>query len=97
MSFVERLSSFGGSKCIRTIGKQIFGTLTCVLCIEKSIILCPYLGGSTVGSSTVFIVVQWPRYVVIIYEYFSYPNELITLGIPIIEASWTVSVIFCLV
>ena len=25
VSFVERLSSFGGSKCIRTIGKQILG------------------------------------------------------------------------
>ena len=34
VSFVERLSSFGGSKCIRTIGKQIFGTLNCVLCRE---------------------------------------------------------------
>ena len=32
--FVERLSSFGGLKCIRTIGKQIFGTLACVLCRE---------------------------------------------------------------
>ena len=31
VSFVERLSSLGGSKCIRSIGKQIFGTLTCVL------------------------------------------------------------------
>ena len=25
---------FGGSKCIRTIGKQNFGTSTCVLCRE---------------------------------------------------------------
>ena len=25
VSFAERLSSFGGSKCIRTIGKTIFG------------------------------------------------------------------------
>ena len=33
VSFVERLSSFGGSKCSRTMGKQ-FGTLTCVLCRE---------------------------------------------------------------
>ena len=33
VSFVERLSSFGGSKCIRTtcLGKQFFGTLNCVL------------------------------------------------------------------
>ena len=28
------VSFLGGSKCIRTIGKQIFGTLTCVLCRE---------------------------------------------------------------
>ena len=48
VSFVERLSSFGGSKCIRTIGKQIF--------VERSIILCPYLGGSTIGGSTVHTV-----------------------------------------
>ena len=34
VSFVERLSSFGGSKCIRTTGKQFFGTLTYVLCRE---------------------------------------------------------------
>ena len=34
VSFVERLSSFIGSKCIRSIGKPIFGTLTCVLCKE---------------------------------------------------------------
>ena len=33
-SFVERLSSFGGSKCIKTIGKAVFGTSTCVLCRE---------------------------------------------------------------
>ena len=55
VSFVEKLSSFGGSKCIRTIGKQVFGTLNCVLCIERSIILCPYLGGSTIGGSTVTV------------------------------------------
>ena len=38
VSFVERLSSFGGSKCIRTIGKQIFVTLPCVLCREVYIL-----------------------------------------------------------
>ena len=26
--------------------------------VERSIILCPYLGGSTIGGSTVFIVEQ---------------------------------------
>ena len=34
VSFVERLTSFEGLKCIRTIGETIFGTLTCVLCRE---------------------------------------------------------------
>ena len=31
VSFVELLSSFGGLKCITTIGKHIFGTFTSVL------------------------------------------------------------------
>ena len=39
VSFVERLSSFGCSKCI---GKQILGTFF----VEGSNILCPYFGGS---------------------------------------------------
>ena len=52
---------FGGSKCIRTIGKQIFGILNCVLCIERSIILCPYLRGSTIGGSTVCINQMAPK------------------------------------
>ena len=34
LSFVERLYSFRGSKCIRAIGRTIFGTSTCVLCRE---------------------------------------------------------------
>ena len=34
LSFVERLSSFGGSICVRTIWKIIFGTSTSVLCRE---------------------------------------------------------------
>ena len=32
--FVEKLSSLGGSKCIRTIGKTYFGTSSLVLCRE---------------------------------------------------------------
>ena len=32
--FVERLSSFGDLKCIRSIGKHSFWTLNCVLCRE---------------------------------------------------------------
>ena len=40
VSFVERLSSL---RRFKKYVKQIFGTLTCVLCIERSIILCPYL------------------------------------------------------
>ena len=34
VSFVERLFSGEGSKCIRTVGNQFFGTLTFVLCGE---------------------------------------------------------------
>ena len=34
LSFVRRLSSLGGSKCIRTIGKTYFGTSSLVLCRE---------------------------------------------------------------
>ena len=34
LSFVERLSSFGGSKCIRAIGTTIFGTSISFLCRE---------------------------------------------------------------
>lgn len=33
-SFIERLSSFRGSQCNKTIGKVIFGTLSNVLCRE---------------------------------------------------------------
>ena len=54
LSFVERLSSFGGSKYIRTTciyRANNFGTLTFVLFR----ILCPYLRGSTIGGSTVCV------------------------------------------
>ena len=34
VSLVERLSSCRRFKVYRTIGKQIFGTLNCVLCRE---------------------------------------------------------------
>ena len=34
LSFIERLSSFRGSKCTKTIGHVIFGTLNSVLCRE---------------------------------------------------------------
>ena len=34
LSFIERLSSFRGSQCIKTIGHVIFGTLNSVLCRE---------------------------------------------------------------
>ena len=30
--FVRRLSSLGGAKCIRTTGRNYFGTSSCVLC-----------------------------------------------------------------
>ena len=50
--FVERLSSFGGSKCIRFYKETFFGARP-VSFVERSIIICPYLGGSTIGGSTV--------------------------------------------
>ena len=34
LSFIERLSSFKGSKCTKTIGHVIFGTSNRVLCRE---------------------------------------------------------------
>ena len=34
LSFIERLSSFRGSKCTKTIGHVIFGTSNSVLCRE---------------------------------------------------------------
>ena len=53
-SFVERLSSFGGSKCIRTIiVKSILGPRP-VSFIERSIIPCPYLGGSTIVEISLY-------------------------------------------
>ena len=51
LSFIERLSSFRGSNCTKTIGHVIFGTSNSVLCREAH---CPYFGGSTIGGSTVF-------------------------------------------
>ena len=42
MSFVRRLSSLGGSKCIEIIGKEYFGTSRCVLCREVVLVSeCP--------------------------------------------------------
>ena len=34
LSFVRRLSSLGGSKCIGSIGRNYLGTSSCVLCRE---------------------------------------------------------------
>ena len=52
LSFIERLSSFRGSRCIvRTI---IFLDIKpCPLYIERCVMLCPYLRVSSIGSSTV--------------------------------------------
>ena len=52
LSFIERLSSFRGSKCTKTIGHVIFGTSTASF-VQRFIIQCPYFGGSTIGGSTV--------------------------------------------
>ena len=49
LSFVERLPSF---RCSRIVGKQFLG----VLFVERSIILCPYLGGSTVVKYNIIMV-----------------------------------------
>ena len=48
LSSIERLSSFRGSKCTKTIGNAIFGTSSSVLYREV------YFGGSTIGGSTVY-------------------------------------------
>ena len=48
-SFIERLSSFRGSQCIKTIRNIIFGTSNSV---ERFIIQCPYFGGCTVSLLT---------------------------------------------
>ena len=49
LSFIERLSSFRGSKCTKTIGH---GPRT-VSFVERFIIQCPYFEGFTIGGSTV--------------------------------------------
>ena len=51
--FVERFSSLAGSKCIAGIilGPQV------VSFVERFIILCPHLGESTIGGSTVFEII----------------------------------------
>ena len=51
LSFVERLYSFGGSKCIRAIGGNTLGFLPCVLCREVHYtVTLSTIGGSTIGS-----------------------------------------------
>ena len=49
LSFIERLSSFRGSK---TIGHVILGPQT-VSFVERVIIQCPYFRGSIIRGSTV--------------------------------------------
>ena len=54
--FVERFSSLGGSKYFTGI---ILGPVSHVLCREVYYyILCPYLGESTIGGSTVCLPVH---------------------------------------
>ena len=57
LSFIERLSSFRGSKCTKTIAHAILGPQT-VSFVERFIIQCPYFGGSTIGGSTVVLIVS---------------------------------------
>ena len=57
VSFVYRAVVLS-SEVQNVLGKQNFGTLTCVLqCVERSIILCPYmyLGGSTMHDVLLYI------------------------------------------
>ena len=54
LSLIERLSSFRGSRCIKTIGHVILG-LRAVSFVERFIIQCPYFGGSTIRGSTVYV------------------------------------------
>ena len=58
LSFIERLSSFRGSK---TIGHIIFGTSNSVLCREV-IIQSPYFGGSTISEVPLYYA-RLPHYV----------------------------------
>ena len=50
----EEVVLFGRLKCIRTIGKRIFGPQA-VSFVERFIVLCPYLGESTIAGSTVVV------------------------------------------
>ena len=52
MSFVEVVLFSEVPSVLKLEGNQLFGTLKSVL-VERSIILCPYLGGSSIGGLTV--------------------------------------------
>ena len=43
----------GGCQCIETIGKTTFLGPCTVSLVERLFILCPFLGGSTIGDFTV--------------------------------------------
>ena len=43
----------GQAKCVRTTERNNFGASSCVPCREINV-LCPYLGESTIGGSTVY-------------------------------------------
>ena len=51
----RRLSSFGGSKCIRAIAGKSTLVPQSLSFVERSIILCPYPRKSTIGGFTVGI------------------------------------------
>ena len=46
------MSSLRGSNCIKLIGKKIFGDLVLSI-VEKYLIQCPFIGGSSFTGSTV--------------------------------------------
>ena len=55
LSFIERLSSFRGSKCTKTIGHVIFGTSNSVLCREVYYTVSLFRRVHYIGGSTVYI------------------------------------------
>ena len=52
LSFVERLSSFGGLESPETTGRSVAGPQFLSF-VEKVAILCPYIGESTIRGSIV--------------------------------------------
>ena len=54
LCFVRRLSSLGGAKCLSITVKKCLGPHAMSF-VERFIILCPYLGESTIRGSTALL------------------------------------------